>query len=607
MSLLFRNRDGLASGTSTRQILAGLGLRLRKRSCPGMAAAVLLMISTMVCTILAADDSTNSPGTIAPTPTGAADDLLTKSTQDLSDGNLDQALGEVSAAIQLDPKNASAYELRGSIYIEKKLWDRAERDYGAAYQISPDIAYKYKMAEIKFLQEAFGDARFRFAALEGDARLGDLAAYKVFLCDLLGGHEAIAAQDLAAIDQAGKHPSYYFSHGAWDLFHRQMQEGTKFFATAQKLYDSSTFKLYYSSLIEVQRFHPMIATFTTKDGRKFDKAGVFPEEDGLRVYSSKGWITIPFEQLPDDLSTFPDELRDLIVRKREARAPVASTIRQVSFTDKSGKSYDQVRWTLADTGLSVMTADGWKLVPFDELPADLSVFPSELQQAIILRRQSAATSSKLSGIVSFSTKQGKQYDQVRALLTGSGLRVLAPDGWLVIPLNQLPEDLSAFPADMQQAIQEQRSNPATPTLSAVVSFTTKQGKRYDEVRTSLTDAGLRVLAPDGWTLVPFDQLPDDLSPFPTDWHAQMTAKNSAGAEASNGMTLVSFTTRSGKEYNQVRAAVGRDGLRLLTSEGLITVPFEQLPTDLSPFPADWRGKLAVKNSAISSSTSSTNH
>ena len=451
----------------------------------------------------------------------------------MADGNLDQAANEATTAIQLDPQNPSAYELRGSVYIEKKVWDRAERDYAKADQISPDPAYKYKLAEIKFLQRAYGDARSRFALLRQDPRLGDIATYKVFLCDLLDRHDSIAAQDLAAMDRGAKQPSYYFGHFAWDLFHRGGGDAAKSLAAAKKLYDKSTYDLYYSFMVEAQRFQPDLASFTTKDGKRYEKTAVFLESNGLRVGTQKGWITLPLEQLPDDLSGFSENLRDSIMRRRAILPSVEAPVSLISFTAKSGKTYDHARWALQDTGLSVLSSDGWASVPFEQLPADLSSFPPNLQQAILEKRKAAASASSGEDVVSFTTTRGKTYDHVRASVTGSGLRILSVDGWVEIPFEQLPADLTPFPVDWRAKIRAaHQSGPETSSGIRLVSFTTKKGKHYDQVRAAMEKNGLRLLTSDGLIAVPFDQLPDDLSVFPEEWREQIAAKQKSIPEPS---------------------------------------------------------------------------
>jgi len=59
------------------------------------------------------------------------------------------------------------------------------------------------------------------------------------------------------------------------------------------------------------------------------------------------------------------------------------------------------------------------------------------------------------------------------------------------------------------------------------------------------------------------------------------------------MEVISFTTRKGRHYDQVRTALGKAGLQLITSEGWIEVPFRELPRDVSVFPVEWRETISA--------------
>jgi tetratricopeptide (TPR) repeat protein len=458
---------------------------------------------------------------------GTSSSLLSESAQRLSDGDFEGAIRDASLALQLDPKNPAGYEALGSIYIQEKLWDRAESNYTLASKLSPDPVYKYKLAEIKFLQKDYEDARPLFLALKDNASLGELAFYKAFLCDLLSGHDSAAAQDLAERDRAPSGPSLYFTHAAWDLFHSQKADAAKYFNAADHLYDHSVTDLYISSLIEVHRFQVTTATFTDRSGASYNNASVFLESAGLRVSTKHGWVTLPLDQLPDDLSAFPEDLREQIDRKRAVLASASPPTILVSFTTKSGQTYDQVRWALEDTGLSVLTPDGWTSLPFGELPADLSVFPPELQEAITEKLHVHPTTPLDSGVVTFTTKQGKSYAEVEAKLGSDGVHVLTSDGWLRVAFRDLPNDVSSFPADWQPEIQTRRATaPDDVGIMQVVSFTTKRGLHYDEVRAALEKGGLRLVTSDGLVAVPFNELPADLSPFPEEWRETIATKES---------------------------------------------------------------------------------
>jgi len=349
------------------------------------------------CLVLAPGSIAQEPSANTTTPPPSAtisirvQQIIAESQQSLDNGDLDNALASVDSALQLDPHNASLYELRGSIYIKKKLWDRAENDYQSALQIDPTAtSFKYKLAEIKFLQKAYAAARPGFLALESDPGLGELAKYKVFLCDLFGYQEAIARQELDALNKAPeKHQSYYFCNAVWDLYHQNRQGANKWIVAASHLYSSSEMDLYLSNLKQSDSLSAPIISFTTKQGVTYTNAKVFVESNGLRISSTKGWLTVSFDQLPSDLSDFPADLRKEIEVK-ENPSPAAKIDTEVlSFSTKGGKKYDRVKWSVEDDGLRVLTSDGWITVPFDQLPGDLSSFPAEVQTQIALKHKAA--------------------------------------------------------------------------------------------------------------------------------------------------------------------------------------------------------------------------
>lgn len=468
-----------------------------------------------MASVARADDHAPKPPTVA--------DLVEQATTDASDGKLDRARAEVIAALALEPDNTRALDLRGSIYVEQELWSLAERDYTRLNELSPDPAYQYKLAEIKFLQKFYDDARPKFAALKDDPRLGDLARYKVFICDLFGAHEAIAARDLQFIDTTGAKPSYYFGRALWLGTHGQNSAAGHYVARATGKFSPNICMLYQEAYAHARAFSPMVASFATRDGRKFDQAHVFLEEDGLRTLTEKGWITLPLDQLPDDLSPFPEDLREKINLRRHASVePAAET--PLTFTTRAGKTYQQVRWSAQDTGLSILTPNGWTSIPYSELPDDLSSLPDAARRQIADKRAAAAAQATVTSTVSFTTQEGRAYVNAHAELGGDGVMILSPDGWTTVRFIDLPDDLSPFPESWRPLIRRWLlANVGDTSGIQVVSFTTRRGKRYDGVRATLDDKGLDVLGPNGWVLVSFDQLPGDLSPFPAAWREAIKA------------------------------------------------------------------------------------
>ena len=154
-----------------------------------------------------------------------------------------------------------------------------------------------------------------------------------------------------------------------------------------------------------------------------------------------------------------------------------------------------------------------------------------------------------------------------------------------MPDGELPDDpvrpswrpAGGAQAQAGSAQNERRSSTET------VSFTTIPGKTYTQAKAFLLEDALRVLTVQGWITVPFRELPKELSAFPDDWQAQIRDRCLAPAANAAGMQMISFTTRKGARYDEVRAGLGRSGLRLVTAQGWVEVPFNDLPKDVSGF------------------------
>jgi Tfp pilus assembly protein PilF len=188
-------------------------------------------------------------GAAAGDPSGA---VLTDAVEMAKGGDFDGALGKVNGVLKADPKNLNGYILRAAIYSQKKMWAQAQQDFITALQIDPkSVRVKFNLAEIQFDQKNYDVARTGFAELQKNDNMGDLAVYKVFLCDLLGGHEAVAASELDALNQAGTNPSYYYGNVAWAVVHHKTEEARSWLTSAVNIYSPQKNNIYAESLKEL--------------------------------------------------------------------------------------------------------------------------------------------------------------------------------------------------------------------------------------------------------------------------------------------------------------------------------------------------------------------
>ncbi len=199
---------------------------------------------------------TKSPESVAVDPAVEAQAkaivLLLRDANDmLSHGNPDGALEKVNTVIQQDPRSLAAYLLRGAIYSQKKMWDKAQGDYEAAHLINPhSLVVQFNLAEVNFAQKKYDDAKPGFMSIESDETtdIGDLAKYKVFLCDLFGGHDDLAQKDLDVFNQVGSRASYYFANAAWDLYHHKTEDARSWLLSASHIYSAQKIGFYAASL-----------------------------------------------------------------------------------------------------------------------------------------------------------------------------------------------------------------------------------------------------------------------------------------------------------------------------------------------------------------------
>jgi len=175
--------------------------------------------------------------------------MIADAIQKMNANDIDGALNDLNQALKLNPNISDAYFLRASIYYQKKLWPQAENDFEAAARLTPsNMVLKFNVAETKFAQKQYDAAHSGFVALEKDPEMGDFASYKVFLCDLFGGHEDAAKKELDVFNDTMGNPSYYYANAAWSLVHKNIEDARSWLVSASQIYPAQKNALYSQSL-----------------------------------------------------------------------------------------------------------------------------------------------------------------------------------------------------------------------------------------------------------------------------------------------------------------------------------------------------------------------
>jgi Tfp pilus assembly protein PilF len=202
--------------------------------------------------------TTNAPAPATPaksasspltSPADAAQKMIASAMKKMSANDVDGSMSDLTQAIKINPNSTGAYVLRASIYSQRHQWKQAEDDFNAAGRIAPkNVVVKCQLIELKFMQKQYDAARPGFLSLVKDPDIGDFAQYKVFLCDLFGGHEDAAKKELDVFNDAMGNPSYYFANAAWDLYHKNVDDARSWLVSASNIYPAGKFTMYGQSL-----------------------------------------------------------------------------------------------------------------------------------------------------------------------------------------------------------------------------------------------------------------------------------------------------------------------------------------------------------------------
>ncbi len=208
-----------------------------------------LLLSPVAAHAQAAPGATNAPAATAPKAPDVKVDphsqALGEAMARMDANDVDGAIAKLTVAIQTNPKDSIPFVLRASAYCQKKMWAEAQADFKSAAQLDPTNAViQFNIVEVQFMQKHYDAARAGYAAIVKDPEMGDLAAYKVFLCDLLAGHEALAQKERDAFDSVNSRPSYYFSRAAWDLYHKNNDGARSWLTSVANIFPSAKITYY---------------------------------------------------------------------------------------------------------------------------------------------------------------------------------------------------------------------------------------------------------------------------------------------------------------------------------------------------------------------------
>jgi len=130
-------------------------------------------------------------------------------------GDYEGALKLIEKADQIQANVAPGYNLRGAIYTKMLKYPEAERDFQKAYELDPKFLLPlFNLGEVAFLQKNYEESHKRFDYFVEKNGSNDLAEFKLFLCDLLGGKTEKAEKSVKDTSPSPMTPLLFYMKAA---------------------------------------------------------------------------------------------------------------------------------------------------------------------------------------------------------------------------------------------------------------------------------------------------------------------------------------------------------------------------------------------------------
>ncbi|QSR88672.1 tetratricopeptide repeat protein [Methylacidiphilum caldifontis] len=167
--------------------------------------------------------------------------------------DLDEAQRSILKAQELKPKDPKAIVLAARIFLQKKEYDKAEKELYRVFKLQPDYgaAYQY-LGEVFYAKKDYKEALYRFEqAAMHDSSSKEILLKRIYCTIGLGRMDAAEnlLSGLSAFDESS--PGYYFAKAALCRMRKKYNEEKKLLDTARIVYGNDAFSQYlrdYESL-----------------------------------------------------------------------------------------------------------------------------------------------------------------------------------------------------------------------------------------------------------------------------------------------------------------------------------------------------------------------
>jgi tetratricopeptide (TPR) repeat protein len=153
-----------------------------------------------------------------------------------------ETLEALHEAEKIFPKSVELYNLRGSCYVEMRIFDKANVAFSKALEISPNnLSLKFNIAECLFVNKQWQESHDKFQELlkllpPNANDIARLSEFKLFLCKKKLGLEKEAMILADKYDYQDDSPYYYYTKAALAFEKNDLPDAEKWMLRAARIF-----------------------------------------------------------------------------------------------------------------------------------------------------------------------------------------------------------------------------------------------------------------------------------------------------------------------------------------------------------------------------------
>lgn len=180
------------------------------------------------------------------------DELYKMAAKAYENNENEKALELLTQAEQVRPYQIHCYNLRGSIYLKNKNFQKAQENFQKALQIEPQSQMlRYNLAQVYFDQKLYAESKKIFQQLNAENQNDQQIQFRLFLCNLLMNEQSSVGSFLASLKKDTETPLYDYCHAAKEFHNGNSIQAMEFVRSAFRDYSPEQNAIFSYSLVEL--------------------------------------------------------------------------------------------------------------------------------------------------------------------------------------------------------------------------------------------------------------------------------------------------------------------------------------------------------------------